>query len=87
MGSGRASRGAPPIPDAWTRVVSLAVDDLDAIKSYSIASDLQMASFLPVSTGSKYKKKWTPHFLTENFLQQNKELELEKYAQSPEQLK
>ena len=39
-GSGRASRGAPPIPDAWTRVVNLATDELDAIKSYSIASDL-----------------------------------------------
>ena len=46
-----------------------------------------MAGFLPISTGSKYKKKWTPHFLTENFLEQNKELELEGYAQSPEKLK
>ena len=39
-GSGRASRGAPPIPDAWTRVINLADDDIDAIRSYSIASDL-----------------------------------------------
>jgi len=39
-GSGRGSRGAPYIPDAWTRVVSLTHDDLDEIKSYSIASDL-----------------------------------------------
>ena len=68
-------------------MVSLAVDDLDAIKSYSIASDLQMAPFLPVSTGSYHRKKWSPHFLTEIFVEEHKGLELENYVQSSEQLK
>ena len=86
-GSGRASRGAPFIPDAWTRVISMSHDELEDIRSYSIATDLSMASFLPISTGSYYQKKWSPHFLTEHFLEQHKELELEKYALSSEQLK
>ena len=86
-GSGRASRGAPPIPDAWTRVVSLAHDDLDQLKSYSIASDLHMAPFLPVSTGSYHQKTWSPHFLTENFVEEHKDLELENYVRSSEELK
>ena len=86
-GSGRASRGAPFIPDAWTRVVSMSHDELEDIRSYSIASDLSMAPFLPISTGSYYQKKWTPYFLAEHFLEQHKELELEKFALSSEQLK
>ena len=62
-------------------------DEVDDIRSYSIASDLSMAPFLPISTGSYYQKKWSPHFLAEHFLEQHKDLELETFAQSPEQLK
>ena len=45
-----------------------------------------MAGFLPISTGSYYQKKWTPHFLTEHFLEEHKELELERFTLSTEQL-
>ena len=46
-----------------------------------------MAPFVPISTGSYHQKKWTPFFLTENFMEEHKELELEQFAQSSEQLK
>ena len=45
-----------------------------------------MAAFIPVSTGTYYQKKWSAHFLTEDFLEQHKTLELEQYSLSCQQL-
>ena len=46
----RASRGRPRIIESWSRVISLADDDLENIRIFPIATDLQLAPNLP--TGS-----------------------------------
>ena len=45
---GNRSRGRPRIPESWTRVISIHQDDLGKLRVYPIATDLQMAPYLPI---------------------------------------
>ena len=71
---GRSSRGRPRIPECWTRVISFSHDNLDKVKIFPIATDLLISSNLPTGTTPKKSKVWKPHFFSQTFLRDHKDI-------------
>ena len=45
----KPKRGRPALPELWTRVISVSHDNLAALKTYELRSDLLLAKGLPSS--------------------------------------
>ena len=80
------SRGRPPIPATWSKVISLQHDDLDTLKVHDLATDLKMAPFLPCVPSGRRNKTWAPIFLSAPFLRANDDVCLKNYKLGPAKL-
>ena len=60
----RSSRGRAPIPEQWTRVISLKNDNLENLRVYPIATDLHLAPHLPTGLSPRRPASWKPVFFT-----------------------
>lgn len=54
----RRGRGAPKIPESWTRVISLSTDNLEAITVYPIKEDLKNNTGYPKTRKRHGEPDW-----------------------------
>ena len=79
-------RGAPKIPEMWTRVISFSSDNLDNLKIYPIAPDLLLESGYEKQRRRKGEPQWECHFSPKQYLQLHPNPELDRMRLSDERL-
>ena len=67
------------IPERWTGVLSLDHDDLKRIVLRDLATDLKMASHLPIPSKARKERNWAPLFFSKDFVQIHKDIKLEDF--------
>ena len=55
-------RGAPRLPDQWTRVISLSEDDLETFHPVSLETDLMIAATVEGMEDEGQEDDWQPYF-------------------------
>ena len=74
-----SKRGRTRIPEQWTKVISLDQDDLEKIKMHVLANDLKLMTNLPLTSTTRKRDEWKPHFFSKAFLKANPRPTLEKF--------
>ena len=80
-------RGRPFVPKQWSKVISLDLDNLTALRTYDLATDLLVASALPGVDQGRRNKTWLPVFSSETFTREHDDISLENYRLRPRKLK
>ena len=83
---GSQGRGGPRVPEAWTRVISFAADNLDAAFQFALSTDLMMAQNLPRHLNPDQASNWTPVFFPKDFVRGNFGLTLENFQLDTDRL-
>ena len=85
--AGRRGRGAPKIPDQWTRVISMSTDNLQDLKIYPIASDLLINQGYEKGRKRRGEPDWEIHFHPQDMIEKHPDPQLEQWQLKEERLK
>ena len=74
----KSKRGRKPVAEQWSRVISLAHDDLKNLRTFELAPDLIMTNAMKATaTRGKRQQKWHPIFWPEEYIKQAKSMKVE----------
>ena len=80
-------RGAPRIPDMWTRVISFSSDNLQQLNIYPISTDLLVEQGYDKTRKRKGEPDWEIHFSPKQYLELHPNPDLERMRISDDRLK
>ena len=83
----RRERGAPKIPDMWTRVISMSTDDLRNITLYPISEETKINLGYTKTRKRKGEPDWEIHFHPQDMIDKHPEPDLEKWSLKEERLR
>ena len=75
------------LPELWTRVISINVDDLERVRTYPIATDLLVADGIELGQRDAGQQPWAPLFSPRGFAEQYPDATLDQYRFTPERLR
>ena len=79
-------RGAPRLPEMWTRVISFKSDDLDDLKLFPIATDLLVEQGYEKLRKRKGEPEWECHFSPKQYLELHPQPDLERMRMANDRL-
>ena len=83
---GSRGRGRRRVVEAWTRVISLRRDDLNAKHIFPLGTDLLMSHNLPRKIDNAKDGGWQPHFLAKDFAQPNFHITMDAFKMEEQDL-
>ena len=73
-----SKRGRHRIPESWTRVICLSMDDLTNLRVFELGPDLLMSNALKsTATRGKKQAEWKPLFWPDTYAKEGRSLKLE----------
>ena len=83
--TGRSRRR--PLPNKWTRIISMDSAVGDDVQSYSVTADLEAATEERTAVASRRRRQWAPLFISNDFLAEYETITLEDFALKKRQLR
>ena len=83
----KRGRGAPKIPDQWTRVVSMSTDNLQDLKVYPISTDLLLNQGYEKGRKRRGEPDWEIHFHPQDMIEKHPEPNLDQWQLKEDRLR